>query len=592
LTVLKITLQKINGGNSIMFNKAILRSFNYFKHYKFKELSFRKVKIAILIITIIISNSYFGYNNKFSNGITMPDKVRIGLYYETTAVPNFTISAEKGLTVGTNNNNVFTPIYIEPSNGLVTIRKDSYFCIKSNKLTEYKPTDKSIPEGEKLGPIHIQIGNSFTDQNSAKEALNVIKSSGLAAYLAFVDNWQIWCGFYIDQNSAQADINGPLKQLLPGYALTPVLQAANRIVMANPLGETQLITGSDTNILQISPNQENNPYIFKLNNSDTLRYRGELEVRRITGSDMTLVNILSGEQYLYGVVPAEIGSSSDPEALKAQAVAARTYMLNNMEKHKKYFFNLCTTTSCQVYKGFAGEYASTNKAVDDTAGKKLTYQGKLAEVFYFSSSGGRTEDVKNVWGSDIPYLKSVEDKYESGKSYNYNWETTLTSSKIKEIMSGRGYDLGDITGVAITKTSEAGRVTELVISGTKGQRTYKLDGCRTVFGFNSQWYTIVNDAVISVKGADNAVVQTQLAARKVMTSGGLKDLAVNTGGITVIGADGVKKTVSAASSSYKFVGKGWGHAVGMSQTGAMGMAKAGFKYDQILTHYFQGTTIE
>ncbi|KNY25439.1 SpoIID/LytB domain-containing protein [Pseudobacteroides cellulosolvens] len=575
-----------------MSNKLASRCFNYFKHYKFKELSLRKIKYTLLIMIIIISNTYFENNNIISAGITVPEKVRIGLYFETTALSSFTISAERGLKIGSSNNNTFTPIYEEPSNGIVTVRKDSYFYLKSNKLTEFKITDKNIPEGEKFGPVHIQIGSSYPDQAAAKEALTAIKSLGVAAYLAFVDNWQIWYGFYTDQNAAQADLDSVLKQKLQGYAFTPILPASNRIVVSNPTGETAFIMGSDTNTFKICPNQENNPYIFKINNSDSLRYRGELEVKRITGSDMTLINVLSPEHYLYGVVPAEIGSSSDPEALKAQAVAARTYLIGNLNKHKKQFFDLCTTTSCQVYKGFAGEYASTNKAIDDTAGKKLTYQGKIAEVFYFSSCGGRTEDVKNVWGSDIPYLRSVEDKYESGKSYNYNWETTLTASKIKEIMIGRGYNLGDITGVNITKTSEAGRVTELVISGTKGQRVYKLDGCRTVFGFNSQWYTIVSDAVVPMKKVDNTVVQTQLATKKVMTAGGLKDLAVKNGQITVIGAEGVKNTVSAAPQSYKFVGKGWGHAVGMSQTGAMGMAKAGFKYDQILTHYFQGTVIE
>ncbi len=575
-----------------MLNKTASKCFNYFRHYKFKELSLRKIKCALLIMIIIISNTYFGNNNIISSGINVPEKVRIGLYFETTALSSFTVSAEKGLKIGSSKNNSFTSIYEEPSNGLVTVRKDSFFNLKNSKLTEYKITDKNIPEGEKFGPVHIQIGSSYADQAAAKEALTGIKSQGIAAFLAFVDTWQIWYGFYTDQNTAQADIDGVLKQKLQGFAFTPVPQASNRIVVSNPAGETAFIIGSDTNTLNICPKQENNPYIFKINSSDSLRYRGDLEVKRITGSDMTLINVIPLEQYLYGVVPAEIGSSSDPEALKAQAVAARTYLIGSLEKHKKHNFNLCTTTSCQVYKGFAGEYASTNKAVDDTAGKKLTYQGKIAEVFYFSSSGGRTEDAKNVWGNDIPYLKSVEDKYESGKSYNYNWETTLTASKIKEIMLGRGYDLGDITGVNITKTSDAGRVIELVISGTKGQRVYKLDGCRTVFGFNSQWYTIVSDAVVPIKKADNTVEQTQLATKKVMTASGLKDMAVKNGAITVIGGEGVKNTVSAATQSYKFVGKGWGHAVGMSQNGAMGMAKAGFKYDEILTHYFQGTVIE
>jgi len=575
-----------------MLNNTALRCFNYFRHYKFRKSLSTKIKCALLIAIIIISNTYFENDKLISAGVTVPEKVRIGLYFETTALSDFTVSAEKGLRIGSGNNNVFTPIYDEPSNGLVTIRKDSYFCLKNNKLTEYKTTDKNIPEGEKFGPVHIQIGSSYPDQNAAKAALAGIKSSGIAAYLAFVDTWQIWYGFYTDQKAAQADIDGVLKNKLQGYAFTPVLQAANRIVVTNPSSETAFIIGSDTNTLYVSPSKENNPCIFKINNNDSLRYRGELEVKRITGSDMTVTNVIPIDHYLYGVVPAEIGASSHPEALKAQAVAARTYLIANLNKHKKQSFDLCTTTSCQVYKGFNGEYASTNKAVDDTAGKKITYNGKIAEVFYFSSSGGRTEDVKNVWGSDIPYLKSVEDKYESGKSYNYNWEITLTASKIKEIMLGRGYDLGDITGVNITKTSDAGRVIELVISGTKGQRVYKLDGCRTVFGFNSQWYTIESDGAIPVKNADNNVVQTQLAAKKVMTADGIKDLNVKNGQITVIGSEEVKSTVSGATQSYKFVGKGWGHAVGMSQNGAMGMAKEGFTYEQILTHYFQRTVIQ
>jgi len=549
-----------------MLNKTALKCFNYLSDFKLGKSLLRKIKCALLIAVIIISNTYFENDKLISVGVAVPEKVRIGLYFETTAVSDFTVSAEKGLRIGSINNNVFTPIYDEPSNGLVTIGKD--------------------------GAVHIQIGSSYSDQNAAKTALAAIKSSGIAAYLAFVDTWQIWYGFYKDQKAAQADIDGVLSKKLQGYTSTPVLQAANRIVVTNPSGETAFIIGSDTNSLYISPSKDNNPYIFKLNNNDSLRYRGELEVKRITGSDMTVINVIPVDHYLYGVVPAEIGASSHPEAIKAQAVAARTYLIANLNKHKKQFFDLCTTTSCQVYKGFNGEYASTNKAVDDTTGKKITYNGKIAEVFYFSSSGGRTEDVKNVWGSEIPYLKSVEDKYESGNSYNYNWEVTMTANEIKEKMLGRGYDLGDITGVSITKTSEAGRVTELVISGTKGQRVYKLDGCRTVFGFNSQWYTIESDGTIPVKNAENNIVQTQLTAKKVITADGIKDLNVKSGQITVIGSEDVKRTVSGATQSYKFVGKGWGHAVGMSQNGAMGMAKAGFTYEQILTHYFQGTVIE
>ena len=185
---------------------------------------------------------------------------------------------------------------------------------------------------------------------------------------------------------------------------------------------------------------------------------------------MTLINVLPMEEYLYGVVPCEIQAGSHPEALKAQAVAARTYTVNNLKKYERLNFNMCATTYSQVYRGFNGEAGATSKAIDDTRGEIVTYEGKPASIFYFSSSGGKTEDVKNVWGSDgYPYLVSVEDKYESGKSWHYNWENSFTAQRIKEIMVGRGFNIGDILGIHITKRSEAGRAVEVVLRGSKGR---------------------------------------------------------------------------------------------------------------------------
>jgi len=409
----------------------------------------------------------------------------------------------------------------------------------------------------------------------------------------FTGIWQVWTGFYTDQNTAQADLMGNIQPKVFGTALSVIQPTSTGIVITTGAGDNVVIFGTDITKLVVRPLKENTPYVFKLNGNDNLTYRGELEVRRFTGSDMTLINVVPSEQYLYGVVPAEIGSGSHAEALKAQAVAARTYMLNNLGKHGKFGFDLCATTSCQVYKGYKGEYASTNKAVDETAGKKLTYNGKPAQVFYFASSGGRTEDVKNVWGSDIPYLKSVEDKYESKTSWHYNWEVKLSAQKIYETLKSRGYDLGEILSMTVTKTSETGRVTELVIKGTKGQRTYTREGCRTVFSLDSQWYTITSDADISVRSADDSVKKTHIAGSKVMTASGLKDLPKgNSSTIKVLGADGQKKTISAVPQNYVLTGKGWGHAVGMRQEGAKGMAKEGYNYEQILTHYFPGTKVE
>ena len=543
------------------------------------------------IISLILVVCFFVFDcMSLSAAVQIPEKVRIGIYFEGSALSSFTISADKGLQVGFFKDNSFNALFTESSGNALTVRKDAYFANAGGKLTFYNTTDKNIPAGDKIGPYHIQVGSEYSDINSANTVVEELGVKGIKAYPVYKDKWQVWTGFYTDQKSAQTDLTNRVQAAIPGGLYSIVQPASNRVVVSMPDGRTALIFGSEVSSFGIHPGASN---VFKLNNNKDLLFRGDLEVRRITGSDMTLINILPLEQYLYGVVPAEIGSSANPEALKAQAVAARTYTLNALNKHAKYGFDLCTTTACHVYKGYDGEAASTNKAVDDTAGKKVTYNGKLAEVFYFSSSGGVTEDVKNVWGSNIPYLVSVEDKYESGKTYNYNWQIIKSAESISNTLKGRGYDLGDILSVSVTKTAPSGRAIELTVKGTKNHKIYTLNDCRSAFGLESQWYTITTDADIAIKNAGLQAEKTQLGAKKVMTAAGLKNLPASKGSkITVLGADGVKDTVPVITEQYTFSGKGWGHAVGMSQDGAMGMAKAGFKYDEIITHYFPGTKVE
>jgi len=130
-----------------------------------------------------------------------------------------------------------------------------------------------------------------------------------------------------------------------------------------------------------------------------------------------------------------------------------------------------------------------------------------------------------------------------------------------------------------------------VIRGTKGQKVFKNSECRYALGLDSQWYTISSDNDITVIGRDTKTIKTQFNDKKIATSDGIKTL-VPTDRLMILGADNQKKTVSSGSSSYRITGKGWGHAIGMSQEGAKGMAKAGYKYNQILEYYFQGTKVE
>ncbi|MCX7749786.1 MAG: SpoIID/LytB domain-containing protein [Clostridia bacterium] len=549
--------------------------------------TFIMIKVLVLSLCMVLAGV-----NISTAAVQIPEKVRVGLFFEKTAVSNFTLNSDKGLQFGYYKDNNFSLLTENPTNELVSVRKDVYFIKTSTALVEYKPTDKTIPQGQALGPVHIQIGGEYAGFNEVDQQIKSLEQKGVDAYPVYKDVWQVWTGFYPDIASAQADIKNKLEVVL-GAGEYKVIQPLNTsIVVSNSRGKTLLLFSSSTGVLQMKPIIENSPYIFKINNKKT--YRGDIEVRRQTGSDMSVINILPLEQYLYGVVPSEIESNSNVEALKAQAVAARTYALNSIgDKHSHLEIDVCDTTCCQVYKGFGGEAPSTNKAVEDTKGRIVTYNGKPASVFYFSSSGGWTEDVKNVWGSSIPYLVSVEDKYESGKSWHYNWEVSYTAEKLKGIFEGRGLGLGDILGITATKTSEAGRITELVVTGSKKNKKYEKNDCRSFLSLDSQWYTVTTDADTMIKSKEAPPLKTQLGGKKVITASGVKTLnAAGNNSFTVIGANNVKKVVPRIPANYIFKGKGWGHGIGMSQEGAKGMANAGFTYEQILTHYFKGTKVE
>jgi len=161
-------------------------------------------------------------------------------------------------------------------------------------------------------------------------------------------------------------------------------------------------------------------------------YRGNVEIRRFSDSDMTVINHLSMQEYLYGVVPREIGGNSPLEAVKAQAIVARTYATKNYSRRKKWGFDLYPTVDDQAYGGYDWENPNSNNAVDETDGQVVVYNGELIGGYYFSTSGGYTESSENVWGGKLDYLKAVPDYYEPEVAGNTSWEVEYTAKEIKD----------------------------------------------------------------------------------------------------------------------------------------------------------------
>lgn len=530
-------------------------------------MNFRRSTIFLLIVSIL--TCFIPVTQADAKASDVPAIIRVGLYFDfsklgiKTAVDSFTVSAEKGVEVGWYSGNVFNVIVDSKDNSSLNIKKDNKY--------------------------YFTYTTTYNNKEQAQSKVNEIASKGVQAFIGIdsVSNWTVLVGGYTSEATALADKKSNLDTKLKGYELKIVLPSAKRVIVENKLGQAICGFYPDSASLTARPSANNSINVMNVNNKP---YRGEINVIRQVESDMTVINVVALDQYLYSVVPSEIGASSHPEALKAQAVAARTYVSLPNSKYSTLGFDVCTTQYSQTYKGYSTEAASSNKAVNETSGQIVKYNGKPAQVFYFSSSGGRTEDVKNVWGSSFPYLVSVEDKYETGKTYNANWSITLTAEQIKSKVKK---DIGDVTNVEVTKRSDAGRAIELIVSGTKDQAIYKLESARTVFSLPSQMYTITTDSNATIKvGVNTNSVSKKASDIKVMTASGLKDLNGNNN-ITILGANGVQKNVTSTSSGkYTFTGKGWGHAIGMSQSGAMGMGAAGFTYKQILEHYFKGTVVE
>lgn len=322
---------------------------------------------------------------------------------------------------------------------------------------------------------------------------------------------------------------------------------------------------------------------------DGKSYRGSITLEKNSDGLINVINTLSVEDYLCAVLPREMSPSFEAEALKAQAVAARTYVLKHLGKHSSSGFDVCDTIHCQVYGGYSSESEKTTAAVKATAGQVALYNGALIDAVYSASSGGYTESAVNVWGSDFAYLQAVEDPYEEDAVYGHSWTREMTPVKATEIMKARGYDIGDVTSIIVEETSPAGSVTKLTVKGTNGEKTFTKESCRNIFSEYtlSQAYTV-----------------TPPSGGAVYCTGGTVDKP----GIYLLSYNGVTKYDNSAffitdgketknaeiseSGSYVFNGRGFGHLVGMSQNGANGMAKNGFTYDEILKHYYKGIEIK
>jgi stage II sporulation protein D len=213
-------------------------------------------------------------------------------------------------------------------------------------------------------------------------------------------------------------------------------------------------------------------------------YRGQVQVSVASGA-LRAINVVGLEAYLFGVVPSEMPRDWLPEALKAQAVAARSYAL--AVKKSGSWFDLYPDTRSQVYLGIAHEAPSTTAAVQDTAGQVVMYAGHVATTYFFSSSGGRTSAASEVWPSSAgaPYLVSVSDPYDTISPYHRWGPFVVPASRLKRVLGARG-QMSDMT----MQLGPSGRVQSVTAIGSQGDSTMTGSDLRRALNLRSTWFRI------------------------------------------------------------------------------------------------------
>lgn len=267
------------------------------------------------------------------------------------------------------------------------------------------------------------------------------------------------------------------------------------------------------------------------------RYRGDLTIIEAPGEagKLTVVNDVGIEDYLQGVLPAEMATGWPTQALQAQAVAARTYAVANLGRREALGFDLYPTVADQVYKGMDAEADDTSAAVTATRGEVMTYEGKPINALFFSSSGGFTDDALATWDVDLPYIKAVADP---DGSPNAHWTTTHSKDQVKQALAKLNLTVGTPTSITVTARTPGGRARWLAIAGTKGSVTVDAQKYRLASGLKSTRFAVTRNR-----------------------------------------------------QGFVFTGGGYGHGLGMSQWGAHDKALAGEDYRQILTTYYTGIAI-
>ena len=540
--------------------------------------------------------------------------IRVGLHFGTGAMEGLNLENKVG--------SGFRFGYYDSSNQFVELGSTAQRAISVvetmnvyyGTYNDYTCYHTAIRSSVAVGEYHLQLPGTYGTFAQAQAAASAYPG-GFAAYIG--GTYYARVGNYTtaaQATAAQASlgISAELKWTSE-YGISVVATGTNNILFQYDDGN-----GSTTG-LGVEPIQVGGEKCTTL--SKGYLYNGGFRFERINGGKLTVVNIVGFEDYIEGVVATEMSDSWPIEALKAQAVAARSYAVTLGTKHGKHHFDICYDVDCQAYTGQTSAGANTKAAVEQTAGQVALYDGKVAETFYYSSNGGASQSVSVVWGSNqalYPYLTEVADPYEATLNLNNTWKRTISSSQlISALLSGNNVT-APIVSATVSSYTEAGNPWMFTFTDSAGKkfsvrsgRVYTalgLPSCR--FGFEGSGTasqpaptpsappeSVSINGSVTVNGTsglyaiDGSGNVTPLGDGVYVITDSGASLLGQGGGQTFVPANNWSGSAVVVNGAITFAGRGWGHNIGMSQWGAYAMANRGYTYQQILQFYYTGITV-
>ena len=446
--------------------------------------------------------------------------------------------------------------------------------------------------------LYLKVGLSY-NYNEVSTA-KISCSSGLSIGEISENGWIVTSSFP-EVKSAHVSISNGAVQIIEedGTVITDSLSTSQGIF---PLDKTEIIYA----------------------NVDG--YRGGFCFYPADGGKMNLINYVELEDYVRGVVHSEIGQRSPLETIKAQAVCARSYAMSNLKRHQSAGYDICATTHCQVYKGYKNEYPSTNKACLETKGLVIKYNGKTVSAFYSKNDGGHTDNVEDIWGNKVDYLRGIRDEF----SPLYTWEKTYTFGELSSLLNQAGHSIGNISSISITRRNASGTVSRIAVWDDRRQTILSVNQLRSALGANTIKSGMFSFSPIGYKDLDDALknATNEIKNSGVITVINLNEQRTYSKTLQIIGKDGLIRDVEAGaiaisdgktivlpkdessipsdtftpvikfgtesqlSTPVTFYGLGWGHGIGMAQDSIIAMGKLGYDYKFMLNYFFTGIKIE